>query len=382
MKSEKKSFFIARASFVGTVIGAGIFGVPYVVAQVGMAVGALLFAVLTAVILLLHLMYAEVIDRTKEKHRLIGYTQHYFGKKAKDFISFTVIIGVYGGMVAYILLANSFLSTLFGSVAGVPFFWGIIFWGFMSIAIVFGLKAVARIEVVMFFLLIAALGIIVAASSSAIMPANYFHVNLKHILLPYGVILFSLSGLGAIPEIRTFITRNDHSFRNSVISGTIFSAVVTFIFAVTVVGVSGLSTSRDAISGLVSHLGPWIAYVGALFGLLAISTSYLINGINIKESYGFDWKISGGISDIITVATPIVLVLLGVNSFIALIGILGAGFGAVNGTMVALLFLKAKLDGDRKPSFNLRVARPVVALLIFILISGGVYEIIRATLLR
>jgi len=47
-----KNFFYATAILIGTIVGAGMFGIPYVVAQSGFLIGAIFLLILTAVSLL------------------------------------------------------------------------------------------------------------------------------------------------------------------------------------------------------------------------------------------------------------------------------------------------------------------------------------------
>jgi amino acid permease len=64
----KKSVSVGDAVFMitGMTIGAGILGIPYVVAQVGLKVGIAYILVLGLVMLLLNLMLGEIAVRTNE----------------------------------------------------------------------------------------------------------------------------------------------------------------------------------------------------------------------------------------------------------------------------------------------------------------------------
>ena len=83
MEKSKKQFWTAISVLVGTCIGAGVLGIPYVAAQSGflIAVGYILF--IGGVLILINLYLGEIILRTKGNHQLAGYVEKYFGKKAK-----------------------------------------------------------------------------------------------------------------------------------------------------------------------------------------------------------------------------------------------------------------------------------------------------------
>ncbi|MEX0877298.1 MAG: hypothetical protein WDZ40_00350, partial [Candidatus Spechtbacterales bacterium] len=190
-----------------------------------------------------------------------------------------------------------------------------------------------------------------------------------------------------IPEMRYLIGKEDlpapqarqagKSFKRSVVAGVLFSALVTALFAFIVVGVSGETTSPEAISGLEQFLGKEIVYLGAIFGLIAIATTYLIMGVNIKESFMYDWKMKRWKSDFLVVSVPMVLIFIGVRDFINVIGIVGAVLGAVNGLFITLLFVASKKK-NKESSLNMRVPKLVLMAVILALVLGGFYEIIKA----
>lgn len=369
-------FVKASSTLIGTMIGAGIFGIPFVFAQAGFLIGTIFFVILASVMFLLNLMYAETIERTHGKHRLIGYVNIYFGEKFKKLISFSVIIGVYGTLLAYILLANIFSNALFGNIASHNFLWGFLFWIFLSLGVVKGIKTIARAEVIMLVLLIITLLVIILRGFPMIDFSNFTTINLSNLFLPYGVILFALGGLSAVPEMRALIRKNDKTFRNSVIAGFSVSVFIMYIFTVVILGVSGGGTSQDAISGLLPYLGSFMVYVGAIFGLLAISTSYLVIGTNLKESYMYDWKMKKTWSNLLIVAVPISLALFGLRNFITVIGATGAMLGALNGSIIVWMFVRAKKQGQRKPSFELKIPMFISIFVVIALIAGGAYVIL------
>ena len=65
-----KQFLYATTVLVGTIVGVGIFGLPYVASQSRFIVGLFFLLLLGVIVTLIHLLYAEVVLKTKEKHRL------------------------------------------------------------------------------------------------------------------------------------------------------------------------------------------------------------------------------------------------------------------------------------------------------------------------
>jgi tyrosine-specific transport protein len=110
-------FYLAVALLLGTMIGAGTFGVPYAISRSGIIAGFFYFLFLTGVIILIHLFFGEVVLRTKEKRRLPGYAEKYLGNKGKILATFAIIFGTTLVLLAYIILGGEFLEILLS-----PFF--------------------------------------------------------------------------------------------------------------------------------------------------------------------------------------------------------------------------------------------------------------------
>ena len=65
-RGDRKSFFIAVSVLVGTCIGAGVLGIPYVAAKAGFLVALAYILLIGAMILIVNLCLGEVTLRTKE----------------------------------------------------------------------------------------------------------------------------------------------------------------------------------------------------------------------------------------------------------------------------------------------------------------------------
>src|SRR3989339_1824851 len=127
----KKPVSIGDAVFMitGMTIGAGVLGVPYVVAQVGLKIGIAYILILGLVMLSLNLMLGEIAVRTKESLQISGLVGKYLGKWPKYFINILIVFGAYGALLAYVAGEGQALSALFG---GNPVVWSVVFWSIAS----------------------------------------------------------------------------------------------------------------------------------------------------------------------------------------------------------------------------------------------------------
>ncbi|MBI2462892.1 MAG: hypothetical protein HYV65_01505 [Candidatus Spechtbacteria bacterium] len=370
----KKEIIFAVASLVGAIIGVGVFGIPYVSAKAGFMVGAAYIVILGTAMATLHLMYGEVVERTNGIHRLAGYAERYLSPKAKGIVAFSILFGGYAGLLLYIIASGYFLDTIFPGVLS-PFWWSIVFWFFGAILIWKGIKAVARGELILTAVLVATLIFVIGTSVPHINLEYLREFNPSNIFLPYGVVLFAVMGIQAIPEIRTIFTIDGKNFRNAIILGTFIPVLLYLLFNLAVVGVSGVATSPEAIQGLVPELGLVVTTVGALFGLLAVGTSFLLFGIALKNVQIYDIRIPGFLATGLTIFAPIILFFIGLRELIPIIGFTGAVMGALDGVVVALIYLQAKKNGDKEPGYKIEFGTIAVYTICMLLVAGAVYEI-------
>lgn len=370
-----RTFLFALSTLIGTIIGAGIFGIPFVVSKSGVIPGVFYFLLLGGGVLLLHLFLGEVCLRTTGKHRLIGYASKYLGVWAKALITFSTLFGVIGALLAYMIIGGDFLNIIFSSFISVPpGVYSVILWAVLSLFIVKGIQFITRAEFFMNAALFLVFGIIFFTALPHVELSRFSLLNSSHIFLPYGVILFALTGWSAIPEIVDVFKK--HTEKRKLDNLIIFSSVITIVlyalFSFMVVGVAGTNTSEDALSGLIPFLGRDIIVLGALFGLIAVAASFLVLGNYLKNSLKYDYKTSVPFAIAAATLFPLFLFLLGFREFISVIGIVGIVVGVIEGIVIILLFQKAKTAGDRKPEYELRIPRLVLYVLGILLLGGAI----------
>lgn len=376
MKAGTKNYYRGIAIMVGTIVGVGIFGVPYVVAKSGVLIGLGMFIVLGIILTLSHLIFGEIILRTGVKHHLAGLAKTYLGKSWEYFAVLITTLGFYGALVAYILLGGQFLEILLAPFFGdALFIYQIIFFAFMAFFVLVGLRLVAFSELLMSVLLILVMAVIVFAGIPKIDLRNFLQVDFGKTFLPYGVILFALTGAAAIPEVIEIMSRAKKKIKGAILWGSIIPIVLTVIFALVVVGVSGLATTQDAIEGLGSQLGEWVMFLGAAFGLFAVATSFLILALYLKEQFWFDLKLSEHFSWALACLVPFFIFLFGSRDFIKVIGFTGAVFAGLEGVLIIWIYKVARERGKRKPEFELKLPLAILILMVLIFLGGVVYEI-------
>jgi len=363
----KKIASVSDAVFMitGMTIGAGVLGIPYVVAQVGLGVGLLYILVLGAVMLFLNLMIGEIAVRTDGNLQLPGFAGKYLGRWAKDLLSLTIVLSSAGALLAYVVGEGEILSALFG---GNPVMWSVVFWSVASLVVWRGLQSAKRVTKILSFAVIA---IIVGLSLFLTPHVNlnyFFEFHAASLFLPYGVILFALHASPAIAEAHALLPGSQKHFRKALIIGTLIPIAVYILFAFAVVGVMGLNTTEVATIGLGSRFGQIILVIANVFAALAMTTGYIGLGIALKQSLVWDHKIKPFIATLFVLALPITLFTLGVRSFVAILDTVGGLFIGIEAILMVLVYWKAKQKGDLDASrykFDFLWLLAVPVLLIF-----------------
>jgi len=370
---KRSQFSNAVALLLGTTIGAGIFGIPYVFAKAGFLIGLINLLLLASVILVVNLSIGEVALRTKKRHMLAGYAAKYLGKAGKYIMTITVVVGIFGAMIAYLIGEGQALSAIFG---GGTLMYSLIFFLLMIPIIWFDLKAVAKSDKVINFFMLAIIVLVCMAAISSINLENLKPFDFSKFLLPYGVVLFAMIGASAIPEMEGELIKEKKKLKNAIIIGTLIPLVVYLIFALVVVGVTGANTTEVATIGLGNAIGKYMILLGNLFAVLAMATSFISLGLAMKWMLRYDYLMSNFKSWAITCFAPLLIFLAGARSFIGVIGTTGAVAGGIEGALLILIAKAAKKKGERKPEYCLNLSWFWVILIILLFAVGIAYQFI------
>lgn len=368
-----KKYINALAIFAGTAIGVGIFGLPYATAQFGFFPIIIYFIFLGLIVLIIQLAYGEICLRTNGQHRMPGYAKIYLGQKAKNLTLFSNAIGLYGAMLAYIIIGGSFLASLLSPIfGGNDLTYILIYFVAGSFIIFLGSRTVAKYEIFSLTIFFGVFVFLLYKGIPLIDTQNFLTFDLKNIILPYGVILFSIAGITVIPETREILADKAKSLKSLIIIGSLIPIITSLVFIFLVLGVSGVNTTKDALAGLESVLGRQTLIAGFIFGIITTFTSYLTIGLTLKKIFWYDLKFSHFNSWVIACFIPLILYFIGVQDFIKIIGFSAAITALIEGTIVFLIYLKAKQKGQRVPEYQIRLKQWVLYPLVLLFAIGVV----------
>ncbi len=333
------------AVMAGSIIGVGFFSLPYVAMKAGILLTLLYFVLLLAVVLAIHLIFAQISLNTPDFKRFPGFVGHHLGKWAKVLSLISSTVGYFGVLLAYLIVGGEFLA---GALS--PFFGGdqvfytfVYFFGAV-ILITLGIKVVAKAELFMLCFLLLSLVIVFAKGFWAIKLGNFFAVNSgfssSNLFLPYGPIMFALWGIGLIPEAEEMLKTGKNLMNKFVVISTIIPAVIYLLFIFLVLGITGSATTQSGLLGLSDFFGGRVVLISLLAGSAITFTAFIVHGLTFKKILIYDLGIRNWQALVIACFTPFVLFLLGLNSFVPLLSFVGGVLLGIDGILILLMYKK------------------------------------------
>lgn len=373
IKIMKRGLVEAVGTLVGLTIGAGILGIPYVVAQAGFFTGILVIFFMGLLILLMNLYVGEITLRTKGTHQLPGYAEKYLGKKGKFLMTLALMISVYGALTGYIIGEGQAWSAIFSID---PIYPMLIFFLLMAPIVFRGLKLIKTLEVCLNTIVIGILLVIILLSLKGIELGNYTGFDATKLLIPYGVVLFAFAGSAAIPDLKVELEKNKKLMKKAIILGTVIPLSLYFLFACAVVGVTGSESTELATVGLGEAIGLHMLLLGNIFAAFAMGTSFLLLALALLWMYQYDYKIRKIFAWILTLSIPLIIAFSDHPSFISVLAITGTFAGGIEGIIIVLTHRAAQKKSERKPEYSIKSNMLVSLLLIGVYILGMLYMIL------
>jgi len=367
-----KRFWAAVFTLVGTMIGAGILGLPYTFSKSGFLIGLGWLVVLGIILIYLKLCLGEVILRTKGNHQLTGYAEKYLGKLGKKFMLFAMVFGIYSALLAYLIGEGQSFSQLFTGGLDYAIYFAIGFWFIMTFLLKEGIRGLRKVETWGVLVIIFIILLMFSFYFPQIKVHNLSYTNVSFVFLPFGVILFALLGFSCLPEIEREIKGEERKMKKIIILGSAISIVLYAIFSFIFVGVLGESVTEVATLSFGNFI--------TVLGIFTMLTSYFVLSFALKDMFKFDFNFSKISNFFLVSGIPLILYFfISFTGFLSFVKILSLG-GVIGGGLTAILILfinkKAKRKGNRIPEYRIHLPWIVIILLSLLLSVGIIVELI------
>ncbi len=327
----------------GTVIGAGLFALPYLTLKVGPFVMLGYLIGLGFIAILIHSFFGEIALKTRDFIRIPGFALHYLGKWGYRISLTTGILGLFGACLAYLILGGEFLQAIFFPLfGGSSFFYTLIYFAIGSLVIFLGVKAVDKVQLwglILFFLTLIAI-FYRGKPYFDLSNLSISEIDRSFLFLPYGVVLFSLWGLALIPEAEELLGEKRNYLKKIIPIAIIIPIIVYIIFIGLILGIMGEQTTESALVGLQEYLGDGITSLALFFGLLTTFTSFVALGLTLKKIFWYDLKIKENTSWFITCFIPFFFFWAGFDDFVKVLALVGGIMLAIDGILISLMYQK------------------------------------------
>jgi len=367
--------FTASMFLVSGTVGAGVLGLPYAVARVGLLPGLLYILFFGFLIMMLNSMIGELCARTQGDFQLAGLAYHYIGKlsgRLMTFITYAMWVGV---LLIYIIGVGTSLAALFHTNA---YMMSLLFFCIISIFVFIGIDIIRSVNFSLSMGIVAIILLIAFFSAPHIDAGILTHVNIAELFFPYGIVLFAFSAVSSIPEVHTLLKKRDIQFKHTIYIGGSIVMILYLLFTYIVVSVTGQSTTEIATVGLGEQVGPLMNIFGNIFAVFAMSTGFLMTSLAFRDSLCWDHHLSKIKSLLIVLGVPLTIFLLQLGSFIQVVDIVGGVLVSLQMIIMLLIYWRAKQVGHlKKSAYNLHHVSWFVILLLAVCSVGAMFSVMK-----
>lgn len=363
------------ALIVGTQIGAGILGLPKVLAPLGFFWGPVVLFITALLLAMTAVMLVEAIYLTNPRYHYFDLASHYLGRLGAVLV-LTVLYAGYGALVAYISGLGQVLSSFAG---GNPVFWAFLAWTVLSALVFIGLRLSGPAEESLTVLMVLLVVTIFLWALPEMKPFTA-RFDFSAFAVALGVSVFAFAGHTVIPEVVQGV-RN----MNRTILAILFSFSLVFIvyalFSLSIMGVAGSEVTDIGTQVLVGNLGSDLSFIALLLPLLTITTSFIGVGIaqrdilkEIVRNRFLAW--------LLAVVPPLLVYLSGYGAFVSMIWLASFGIIVACGILPPLLLLCARKERRRSltpiPDWFAYVTLAFFSVMLAYSVAGAVFGFVRA----
>lgn len=330
---------IAAGTLAGTIIGAGVFALPYVVAKVGAVSGLFYLCGAALVYYVVHRMYAAVVVKSGGAHDFAGLARAYLPRVPAFLASLTVVGELSFTLVVYLALVPAFLALV---VPLPPLSHALLFWAIGSLFIFARLAWQGLAELIGTLLVAVIIGIVLVAGDGMpfTIPA-FLPLDTATAFLPLGALLFAFMGRSAIiPLVREWREKRDSfSLARAIAVGTFLPVPLYAIFVFAMLRLSP-SVTPEALNS-IGFLPPTVLVSLGVMGFVTLWTSYFMIGANLKDVLHLDLKVPSWFAAVFVLAFPLAAYLLRFDAFFGVLTFTGSVFLGLDGIFTVWMWWRA-----------------------------------------
>lgn len=316
---SRLTFMEATSIIVGHGVGSGILAVPFLASRNRWQDFVWIVLLAYFINLIMHFMIAELSYNNNGAQFIKCFEKELFTGKLKTlatwtafgFLGFSVLVNVSG------FIAGA--AAVFSAWFSLPSVLGMVLYYVLAASVVYiGMKFVGICEKVAVFSMVGVIGILfIATIVSGMSPLPCTFIAGSNVLALYSMVAFSLSAVMSVPQAVKGLNGDRKKVQGSIALGTgINVALILLITFMTLLGAGENISENGALVDLSLHLGGWVSIVGYVFSLLALSTSFWANTLNLRDIVHEQTKWKKQISWLVSTLPCLLIALLGIQSFV------------------------------------------------------------------
>lgn len=287
IKGEAKlSFMEATSIIVGHGVGSGILSVPYLASRNSIRDIVLVIVLVYCINLCMHLMIAELSYNNNGAQFIKCIESELFKGKLKKIITW-IAFGFLG--LSVITNVSGFIAggaAVFNSWFNLPTWVGmLVYYVLASLVVLFGMKLVGIFENISVYAMIIVMSILfVATMISDKTGLTLKFISGSNIIALFSMVSFALSAVMSVPQVVKGLEGDSKRIRSSIALGTgINVGLILLITVMTLLSCGSTISQNGALVDMAHSLGGWVGIIGYIFSLLALSTSFWANTLNLRD---------------------------------------------------------------------------------------------------
>jgi len=329
VKKHRISPVEGLAILIGTLVGAGVLGLPYAASKVGLIPAIfILFAVMLFMLFTAFIILKLSAEMSGAQMSTIAHSC--LGKAGGWIMYISIMIMGFGAFLAYISGMGSIFTNLFGVNETIG---ALLFWVFASAVIYFGLEASGKTELIMNLILLVLFIGVTGILLPHVKAENALYTDLTGVFSMMGVVIFAFGFHTVIPDVYRGI--GDYKKTKKIIILAFFIPTVVYaVFMIVFLMVFGKDTPQIATQGLEAIYNEMGNILGNALPLIAITTSYIGLGLAQQSNSKEFLNLKKPLAWILTVGPPVIVYVAGVKNFADVLS-----FAGNTGNMIAFIIL-------------------------------------------
>lgn len=375
METDSSRIWSAARPLIGTMIGVGILGLPFAVAQVGVVVGTIELVLAALVSYLVLRLYGDLVMLRGGKARFIQVIGRELGHLGTGIAAIAYIGATFGALLAYIIFGGQFLRVVtFGVTPMTITTASVVFFVIASFFTVGGSLFVARAQKFLIPLFIGLVVLLMIVAAPHMTAAHFFASTSGDFSVPLGVMLFAFHGMSALPEVRDILGRRSSLLPKSTARATMIVALVYAVFSIGILGVTGAATTENAILGL-STIGKSLVLLASAVALLTTFNAYTNVATQLTNTFLYDLRMRFVSAWFLTATIPFALFLAGAQHISSVLSITGGVLGSLTAIMMLIAYERARVSADL-PKNSLQISQWAIGLTFVIFVAVMVTTVI------